>query len=268
MTCPAIRSRLLLPMGTLALREWQHFFRSRSRIVGALGTPLVFWGLLGAGFRHSFSADLHAGPVSYLEYSFPGMIVLILLFSSVFSMFSVIEDRREGFLQAALVAPAWRGGLVLGKVIGSAAVALVQGLLFSLLAPLAGISMHATQWALLALVAAPTAISLTGVGFVAAWVLDSTQGFHAIMNLVLLPLWLLSGAVFPPAGASAWLRVAMWANPLTYAVAAVRHSLYAPGAAERINLPSMGLSLAVVIATGAVAVTLAAVAARREGRPR
>src|SRR5207244_4998746 len=110
----------------------------RHRVVGALATPIVFWLLIGAGMGRSFQgADGRTG--SYLQYFYPGTVLMILLFTAIFSTISIIEDRREGFLQSVLVAPVSRMAIVLGKVLGGTVLAFGQGLLFLLLAPLVGV---------------------------------------------------------------------------------------------------------------------------------
>ncbi len=228
--------------GTLARREGVRFFRQRSRIIGAFGTPLVFWLLIGAGFDS-------------LEWLVPGTLVMILLFSSIFSTISIIEDRREGFLQGVLVAPVPRSAIVLGKVMGGAGVALAQGVVFLVLLPLAG------PWpgvaALLAAVGtmALMAFGLTSLGVLLAWRFDSVQGFHAIMNLVLVPMWLLSGGVIraEPAG---WISWVMAANPLTYGVAAIRTLLTGEG-------PPLGPALTVTAAFALATFLLATISVSR-----
>jgi ABC-2 type transport system permease protein len=240
-----------LSLGTRTLwqRELVRFFRQRSRIVGALGTPLVFWLLLGSGIGRSFSAPSPQGTMNYLEYFFPGTIVLILLFTSIFATISIIEDRKEGFLQSVLVAPVPRSTIVLGKVAGSTTLALIQGMAFMVLAPFViGVSVTRvfTTLAILGLVA----FGLTALGYVIAWSLDSTQGFHAIMNLFLIPLWLLSGAVFPASGAPIWLQWVIGVNPLTYGVAMVRWSLYGASAYSALGGPAPSVALVVVLLFG------------------
>jgi ABC-2 type transport system permease protein len=239
----------LLAVVSLWRREMVRFFRQRSRIVGALGSPLVFWLLLGSGVGSSFrvgSTVDGAASMGYLEYFFPGTVVLILLFTSIFSTISIIEDRKEGFLQSVLVAPVPRSAFVLGKLLGGTSLAVMQGVVFMLLAPLVNISVSAIPAALgmLALVA----FGLTALGYIIAWKMDSTQGFHAIMNLFLIPMWLLSGSVFPASGAPAWLKWVILVNPLTYGLAAVRSSIYGVQRAAAMNLPSFGVSFAVSIA--------------------
>src|SRR5205085_9228694 len=121
-------------------REVVRFLRQRSRIVGALGTPVVFWLLLGFGVGNSFTPGGQKIAMRYQEYFFPGTVVLILLFTAIFSTISIIEDRKEGFLQAVLVAPVPRSAFVLGKLLGGTSLAFGQAVLFMLLSPLVGIS--------------------------------------------------------------------------------------------------------------------------------
>lgn len=248
-------SAFFLAMTTLWHREMVRFFRQRTRIVGALGPPLLFWLLLGSGVGASFRFGSGGGgsSMNYMEYFFPGTVVLILLFTSIFSTISIIEDRKEGFLQAVLVAPIPRSAFVLGKLLGGTALAVMQGVLFMLLAPLVGISFSAIPAALgmLALVA----FGLTALGYIIAWSMDSTQGFHAIMNLFLIPMWLLSGSVFPSSGAPGWLRLVIAVNPLTYGLAAVRWSIYGTTKAGAMSLPSFMSSFGVsLIFSGSLAV--------------
>src|SRR5690606_5623178 len=150
---------------------------------GALGSPIVFWALIGLGLGRSFSPPGSTQTVSYLEYFFPGTLVLILLFTSIFSTISIIEDRREGFLQAVLVSPAPRYSIALGKILGGTSLAWLQGMLFCLLAPASGISFTASGLAGLMVITFLVAFGLTGLGFLIAWPMESTQGFHAVMNL-------------------------------------------------------------------------------------
>src|SRR3982751_6762074 len=128
------------PALSLCHRELVRFLRQRHRIIGALATPIVFWLLIGAGMNRSFKSDVPGGE-NYLHYFFPGTVLMILLFTAIFSTISVIEDRREGFLQGVLVAPVSRMSIVLGKILGGTVLAFGQGLLFLLLAPLVGVSM-------------------------------------------------------------------------------------------------------------------------------
>lgn len=224
----AVQPSPWLAAWSLAQREWVRFIRQRNRVVGALGQPILLWLLFGAGLSDSFQLrTAEATGISYREYFFPGTLVLILLFTAIFATISLIEDRREGFLQSVLVAPVPRWSLVLGKISGGAAVAVAQGLIFLLLG--LTLDLPTTLLSCVQLVAFVILVSLmlTALGFLIAWRMDSTQGFHAIMSLVLLPMWLLSGAFFP--SSSGWLYWIAMFNPVTYAVAGVRRLLYTSG---------------------------------------
>lgn len=226
-------------------REVVRFFRQPSRVVGAAGSPLLFWLLIGSGLSGSFRLPGGAADVSYLGYFFPGTIVLVLLFAAIFSTISVIEDRGAGFLQGVLVAPVGRAAIAAGKVLGGATLAWLQGLVFLALAPLAGLPLTWERALAAAAVLAVLALALTAVGFAFAWRVDSVQGFHAVMNLLLVPMWLLSGAFFPLSGAPAWLQAVMRVNPLTYGVAALRAALADPAAGVGQGLPGLAPALAV-----------------------
>ncbi len=209
---------------TLWKRECVRFLRQRSRVIGALGPPVLFWYLIGSGLGTSLVGD-----VSYLQYFFPGTILLITLFTAIFSTISVIEDRHAGFLQSVLVAPLSRLTLVLGKILGGATLAFGQASLFLLLATTAGITIPLQELPAVLLCLGVLSVGLTGLGFFLAWLLDSTQGFHAIMNLLLIPLWLLSGALFPAAGAAGWMRIVMKANPLSYGLTCLQQHFWVNG---------------------------------------
>ena len=211
-------------------REIIKFVRDRSRLVGALAQPLVFWLLLGLGFERSFALPEDAtSSVGYLEYLFPGIIALMILFTAIFSTISIVEERKSGFLQAALVAPVSRVTFVVGTTLGGTTLALLQAGLLLLCVPLVGVSLTFTGILLLFAVTLLTGLAFTALGVAIAWVMESTRGFHAIMNLFLLPLWMLSGAFFPYEGASRLLQWIMVLNPVSYAVSALRAALYLPG---------------------------------------
>lgn len=236
---------------TLWQREVVRFLRQRSRVVGALATPVVFWALVGMGLGRSFRPEGAAAGVNYLEFFFPGTIVMILLFTAIFSTISVIEDRKEGFLQAVMVSPAPPWSIVLGKILGGTTLAWLQGMLFCLFAFGFNTDLTLLRLAGLMLIVFVGGFGLTGLGFLVAWPMESTQGFHAIMNLVLLPMWMLSGALFPASGAHPVLQGIMTLNPVTYIVAAVQGILYKDVTAiTGGHPPGMGISILVMLLFG------------------
>jgi len=218
---------LILPAFTLWWREIVRFYRQTTRVIGVLASPLVFWLVIGSGFGTSFRSG-GASQQHYLDYFYPGALIMIVLFTSIFTMMSVIEDRKEGFLLSVLVAPVPRAAIVLGKVLGGTTLSAIQGLIFLIFAPFAGIHLEPMQVLLVAVVTFLVSFALTALGFAIAWPMDSSQAFHGIVNLFLIPLWLVSGALFPMSGASVWIRTIMRLNPLTYGVEALRALLY-PG---------------------------------------
>jgi ABC-2 type transport system permease protein len=234
---------IFLPAFTLWWRECVRFYRQRSRVVGVIASPLVFWVVIGSGFGTSFRSGDAAGQQHYLDYFYPGALIMIVLFTSIFTMMSVIEDRKEGFLLSVLVAPVPRSAIVLGKVLGGTTLSAIQGLIFLAFAPFVGVHLHFVQFLLVVLTVVLVSFALTALGFAIAWPMDSNQAFHAIINLFLIPLWLLSGALFPVGNASSWIRVLMLANPLTYGVEALRQLLY-PGVA---GVASIQASLATLL---------------------
>ncbi len=256
-TAPA-SAGMTLPAFTLWWRELVRFYRQRSRVIGVIASPLVFWVVLGSGFGRSFQGG-GSQPQHYLDYFYPGTLIMIVLFTSIFTMMSVIEDRKQGFLLSVMVAPVPRPAIVLGKVLGGTTLSAAQGLIFLLFAPFAGVQMHWTALPLIVLTVLLVSFALTALGFAIAWPMDSTSAFHAIINLFLIPLWLLSGALFPLSSASGWLRVLMRINPLTYGVEALRTLLYP-------NLPteeSLAASMATLVLFSLFMFGLAFVVANR-----
>lgn len=246
----------------LCWREIVRFLRQRNRVVGAIGQPLLFWLLFGTGLKQTFRlapAGAENGQ-TFQEYYFPGTIMLILLFTAIFATISVIEDRREGFLQSVLVAPVPRWSLVLGKVLGGTLLAMLQGLIFLGLALTMQMELLPLNLVAVVVLLFVSAAALTSLGLIIAWRMHSTQGFHAIMSLVLMPLWLLSGAFFPiprvGAGSSLleWaMAIAMRVNPMTYAVAGLRQLLFPNLPADALGLPSLATCWFVTVAFAVVA---------------
>ncbi len=211
---------MILATYSLWRRDVLRFLRQPSRIVGALLTPVIFWFVIGSGLGTSFQSA--TGEAGFLPYYFPGSLALIVLFTALFSTISIIEDRQEGFLQGVLASPAPRASIVFGKALGSMTLALINGAVFMLLLPVSGLSPGAGAIVAAMASVALLGLALGGLGIMIAWPMRSTQGFHGIMNAVLMPMWLLSGALFPATGASGWVQALMRVNPLTPAVEMLR----------------------------------------------
>lgn len=247
---------------SLAQREVVRFLRQRSRVMGAIGQPIVFWVLFGAGLSGNFQFGGESG-VGYQEYFLPGVAVMVVLFTSIFSAISVIQDRNEGFLQGVLVAPVSRTAIVIGKILGGTLLAMFEAVIFiglAIIMQMVGLApamdLGLTPLTAIGAIAFLILISLgmTGLGYLFAWRIDSVQGYHGVMSVVLLPMWLLSGAIFP-ASDSVWMQWLMAVNPLTYGVAGLRHMLSSPSV-DLSQLPSLPLCWIVSLAFCAVCVAI------------
>lgn len=236
-------SSFFLSTATLWQRELLRFWRQKSRVLSVVASPLIFWLLIGYG-----SNDL-------ARY-YSGTLVLTVMFSAIFSTISIIEDRREGFLLSMLVSPAPRSSLVLGKILGAATLGWLQGLMLLVFARLAGVTIHLLQFIPVIVAMFLVSFTLTGLGFVIAWRMDSTAAFHGIMMLLLVPMWLVSGALFPMATAHGWVKAIMWINPLTYSIALLSHTLHlpnaSPGATESVIVTAV-FGLVLVFTAGVMA---------------
>lgn len=238
-------------------RELIKFVRDRSRIGGALLQPLVVWLLLGFGFQDTFRLPTPTGvDVPYLEFLFPGILALVALFTSIFSTISIVEERKSGFLQAVLAAPISRSALVLGTTLGGTTLAVCEGLLFMVCLPLIDSTPSFPGVLLMLLILACIGLAFTSLGVVIAWRTRTTRGFHAIMNLFLIPLWVLSGAFFPAGGAPPLLQWIVRANPFSYGVDALRWAMYWPSAPPVASAP-FGVALLITILFTAVMFALA-----------
>lgn len=268
-TSPEVRRlRPWLVVYVLSWREFVRFFRQRNRVVAAIGTPLLFWLLFGTGLHQSFQVAAE-GP-SFREYFFPGTLVLILMFTAIFSSISIIQDRGEGFLQSVLVSPVPPWAMVLGKILGATLIAWVQVAFCLVLVLTLDVDVSLLNALSMIGVLLLGALAMTSMGFVMAWNMESIQGFHAVMNLVLMPMWLLSGSFFPvPAlttesgfGQQA-LHWVMRCNPLTYLVAPLQELLSGLPDSEAIWFPSLTTALVVILLFLALAFTLACRISRR-----
>lgn len=267
---------------SLCKREIIRFLRQRNRIVGAIGQPVIFWLLFGTGLTGVFRTSEQGGSgESFTVYFFPGTLLLIVLFTAIFATISIIEDRNEGFLQSVLVSPIPRWAMVLGKVLGGTILAVGQALIFLLLGYFVGITLDFVQFLSVFGLLIVVGIGLTSLGFWLAWRMESTQGFHAIMNLLLMPMWLLSGAFFPipTSGESSstgqWLLGwVMTLNPVTYALAAIRRILHAEAApsflanesAGQFWLPSVPLGVTITLLFAVIMFALACRSAMKTRR--
>lgn len=234
---------MLLAAWSLWHREIVRFLADRPRVFSSIGQPIVFWLLFAGALRGSF----RPGGLDYGEYFFPGTLAMVVLFTAIFATITVIEDRRDGFLQGVLVAPVPRAAIALGKIAGGATLAVLHALVFYALAPLAGVPVDLGSTALVFLVLLVLAFALTATGFTLAWLMDSTAGYHGVMMVGFMPMLLLSGAFFPADGAHPLLAAVMAVNPLSYGVALLRFAFYGASSAATAGLPSPWLCVSVIV---------------------
>jgi ABC-2 type transport system permease protein len=255
----------LMGIYTIWLRDVRRFLRDRPRMLGSLAQPTLFLLVLGTGLGHGLvkgrlgAGAVGAGGEGYMAFIFPGIVAMTILFTSAFSAISVIWDREVGFLKEVLVAPVSRWAVTLGKVLGGATVALAQGCLMLLLSPLAGVSLSLVTVLTLLPLMFLVAFAMTAMGLAAAARMRSMQGFTVIMNFVVLPIFFLSGAMFPLEGLPAWMEVLVHADPLTYGVDALRG--VTGGVFDRPPAADLG----VLLGFGAGMLGLSVIAFNREG---
>ena len=207
---------------TIWLREFKVSVRERSRLVAMFAQPLLYLLVVGKGLTSAMTMRAAPGGIDYLKFMFPGIIGMSLLFTSIFAGASTIWDREFGFLKEVLVAPVSRAAVAMGKSLGGATTATIQAIILLALAPVVGVSLTAAVVAKILVVAFLISFAVTSLGVAIAGRMKSMQGFQMIMNFLVMPLYFLSGAMFPLSTAPAWMKVLMRIDPLTYGVDALR----------------------------------------------
>lgn len=202
------------------LRDIIRYVRQRSRLYSSIARPILWLFILGSGLRPSFGA---IQGFNYTQFIFPGIIAMALIFTSIQSAISVIWDREFGFLKEILVAPVPRTAVALGKAFAGSTLSVIQGTLILIFAPLVKIPI--AWYTILLLIPAMFLISfaLVGIGIIIASRMTSFEGFGTIMNFLVMPMFFLSGAMFPVSGLPSWLKIVVYINPLTYGVDLLRN---------------------------------------------
>ncbi len=208
---------------TLWLRELIRYSRSRSRIIGSLGMPFFFMLVIGFGLNPIIQIE----GASYFSFLVPGIIGMILLFQSIFTGLTVVEDKQFGFMKEILVAPISRTSIVIGRALGGATVTVIQATLVLVIAILLGFSF---QLSVINLILAFLLMFLVSFGFVCLGLafasrMTDPHGFQLLVNFIIFPIFLLSGAFFPLGSIPEWLRFVAFIDPLTYAVDGLRNLL-------------------------------------------
>ena len=207
-------------------REVLRLRRDRPRLIASLGAPLLYLIVFGFGLSH-LMGTLAPG-LNFTQFLFPGLLGMTVLMTALMSGMSVVWEREMGFLKEVLVAPLSRRAVVLGKALGGATLAMVQGLIFLVLAPLLGISLSLTSLFYLLPFLVLVAFALSSLGILIASRTYTMEGFQVVVSLVLLPLIFLSGIFFPLTNLPGWLEIIVKINPITYGVDAIRYLILGP----------------------------------------
>jgi ABC-2 type transport system permease protein len=237
-------------------REIVRFFRDKSRWLGLIIQPLLYLVLVGEGFASSMRfSGAGASNVNYLTFMYPGIIGMSVLFTAIFSGVGIIWDREFGFLKEVLVAPVPRWAVAVGKSLGIATIVVVQAAILLVLAPIASVPLTVGSALGILGVSALVGFALGSLGIAIASRMQSMEGFQFVMNVLVMPMFFLSGALFPLTGLPAWLRYLTRINPLTYGVDALRNVIYVTGQAARVLVQyNIGLDLLVVAGVAVVLV--------------
>jgi len=216
-----------LPIYTMWLREMKRFLRVKARVVASLLMPFLFLAFLGLPMSFMPTREIPGlEGMPFLDFIAPGIVGMTLLFAATMSGASVIWDKEFGFLKEVLVAPVNRFSVILGRSLGGMTTAIIQALIIVGVAVAMGVQLVSLSGFLLAIVfMILTSATFTGFGLILATRLGDTEGFMAIMNLVIFPIFFLSGAFFPLQAMPPWLRYIMYINPLTYGVDGLRGTL-------------------------------------------
>lgn len=252
----------------VAYRELLRFVNERSRLFSSIFQPLLFLVIFGAGFGNVIGAL--APGVDFVKFMYPGIIAMGVLTSSLFAGVSVVWDREFGFLREVLVAPLARTGIVLGKAIGAAVVALLQVVLLLVISPVIGVSIGFDTVLGLIPIVIILSISLSGLGILIASFMRSQQGFQLLIQVLIFPLIFLAGVFFPVSQAPDWLQVLSKVNPMTYGVDAIRQVMLGSAATSGLGVEvfgqvmTVGQEVVIVALLGAVLLSFAVWAFRRQ----
>ena len=249
------------PIYVICLREFIKFFRERSRLLGTLARPVLWLFVVGNGMGSLIKPQTG---FSYLQFIFPGMIGMTILFSSIFSSISIVWDREFGFMKEMLVAPISRLSIVIGKAISGTFISVAQAVIILVLIPFLGIQITFTQFVEVVAVSVLVSFCITSLGILIAARLTSFDWFNIIMNFLVMPMLFLSGAMYPVTSMPSALRYLTLVNPLTYGIDAFKHILLRNGAPPLGPEFPLGLDIGVVAVISAIMLTFASISFRRK----
>jgi ABC-2 type transport system permease protein len=238
-------------------RDLLRYWRDRARVAASLAQPLLYLVIFGTGLASSLGGGFAAGAgVSYTQFIFPGVISMSVLFTSIFGAMSIVWDREFGFMRELLVAPIDRSAIAIGKTLGGATQAMIQGLILLVLAPFVGVTLDvATVLEVIGLVFV-LAFGLSAMGVALASAMRSMQGFQVVMNFLMMPMFFLSGALFPLVGLPVWMTVLTRLNPASYGIDPIRRVLLGVSGlpVERLAITIFDQTLPIVLESAIVLV--------------
>ncbi|MBI5903653.1 MAG: ABC transporter permease [Deltaproteobacteria bacterium] len=239
----------------IIFREFKRFLRQRGRLVATIARPLIWLFIVGSGFTRLI--DVKTG-ANYIQFILPGIIGMTILFSSIFSTISVVWDREFGFLREMLVAPVSRVTIVFGKLLSGTALSVLQGSVLLLVAPFLGLRFGPVEFVLMVVLMTLVALAVTSLGLFIASFLTSLEGFNVIMNFIVLPMFFLSGALYPVGSLPPFLRAFVYINPLCFGIDSFKHVLL-PGAGRLVPEFPILVDIAYVMVFAAIFTFLSAV---------
>ncbi|HYE79470.1 MAG TPA: ABC transporter permease [bacterium] len=210
-------------------RELLRYFREPVTFYGSLVRPVLWLFVLGVGMQAHFRGGDATGGLSFTQYIFPGIVTMSVLFTGLFQGVTMIFDREFGFLKEIMVAPVPTPAILLGKLLGGTTLAMIQGVVVLVFAPLVDVAFPLVRLPAVLAVMFVMALGTTAIGLLIAQRMTSFEGFGTIVNFLVFPLYFLSGAMFPPTGLPAWLQVLVYLDPLAYGVDAFRHLILGQG---------------------------------------
>jgi len=227
-------------------RDILRYWRDRWRLIASLAQPLLFLVVFGSGLSSSLGGGTLFGGnrgLSYMQFMFPGIIGMSILFTAIFGAMSIVWDREFGFLKEVLVAPIDRWAVAIGKALGSTTQAMIQGLIILLLAPLIGVKLNLLTVLEIVPLAAVLAFGLSSLGVAIASMMRSLQGFQVVMNFLMMPMFFLSGALFPLTNLPGWMTVLTRLNPASYGIDPLRRVVLSDSGLSNAAINRIGLTV-------------------------
>jgi ABC-2 type transport system permease protein len=219
----SVRVPLAQAVYVIWYRDILRYWRDRARLAMSLVQPLLFLLIFGVGLSSALGGGRGLPPgVSYIQYMYPGVVGMAVMFTAMFSAMSIVWDRELGFLREILVAPIDRSAVAIGKALGGASQAMVQGIIMLIFAPIVGVKLSVVSVLELIPLLFVLAFALTSLGVALASRMKSMQGFQMVMNLVMMPMFFLSGSLFPLKGLPGWMTVLTRVDPVAYGMAPIR----------------------------------------------